>query len=69
MKILVKRAGKNHLIKVDNKYQSLLDPNLPRYYKDRDEQLRDELIERFGTSEMFWVYDETGQTFLGVEFI
>ena len=69
MKVMVKRGGKNHIIEVDNKYQSLLDPNLPRYFEDRDEQLQEELIQTFGTDEMFYVYDETGKTFLGVEFI
>lgn len=69
MIIMVKRGGKNHIVEVDDKYQSLLDPNLPRYFKDRDEQLQEELMQRFGTDEMFYVYDETGRTFLGVEFI
>lgn len=69
MKVIVKRGDKNHIIEVDNKYQSLLDPNLPRYFEDRDEQLQEELIQMFGTDEMFYVYDETGKTFLGVEFI
>ena len=69
MVITVKRGRENHTVEVDDKYQCLLDPSLPRYYEDRDEQLQEELMQRFGTDEMFYVYDETGKIFLGVEFI